>query len=72
MAKSKDKFLPFEEARLLARTLGLKTMSDWQRYYKDEVKPNQLPLPILPTNATFSPFLIVTETFSNTKSSPYL
>ncbi len=48
MAKSKDKFLPFEEARLLARTLGLKTMSDWQRYYKNEVKPNQLPLPVLP------------------------
>lgn len=36
-------FLPFEEARAFARSLGLKSYRDWQAYYKSNKRPANIP-----------------------------
>jgi hypothetical protein len=37
------RFLPFEEARELARGLGLKSQAEWQRFSKEGKRPKNLP-----------------------------
>jgi hypothetical protein len=40
--QNKD-FLPFEEARIFARNLNLKTWDEWQKYCKSGIKPENIP-----------------------------
>jgi hypothetical protein len=43
MAKSKDKFLPFEEARRFAQSLKLENQKDWRLWTKSPNRPLDIP-----------------------------
>jgi hypothetical protein len=44
MAKSKDKFLPFEEARNYVRRLSMKSFSDYSLWAKSSARPSNIPV----------------------------
>ncbi len=43
VASQKKKFLPFEDARKLVRSLGLKSQDEWEQYLKSGKRPSNIP-----------------------------